>query len=215
MGGMTATSPSAWRLRRLFKRPVLFLGRLCASASIRPDSITYMSLLMAFLGLLALVLFHSGPYYGVFVFLTGLLDGVDGATARVSGRSSLHGAFIDSTVDKVAEVVLLVAVALAFSTQDILGVQVSVWVCVCLAGWLMTSYTRSRAENLGVADLDVGLGGRSERLFVLFIFSVVDWVLWGLVAVTVIGLFTAGYRVMHYGRSLRAQDSASRNERMT
>ncbi len=66
----------------------------------------------------------------------------------------------------------------------------------------MTSYTRARAEGLGVTDLDIGLGGRSERLLTLVIFSLFGLVLWGLVVVTIMGLCTAAYRLFHYKRQI-------------
>ena len=67
----------------------------------------------------------------------------------------------------------------------------------------MTSYTRARAEGLGVTDLDIGLGGRSERLLTLVIFSLFGLVLWGLVVVTIMGLCTAAYRLHHYKNQIQ------------
>ncbi|MFX1367203.1 MAG: cytochrome b6-f complex subunit PetG, partial [Promethearchaeota archaeon] len=62
--------------------------------------------------------------------------------------------------------------------------------------------TRSRAESLGVTDLDIGIGARSERLLTLVLFSLVNLLLWGLVVVTLMGLLTAAYRFYHYKREL-------------
>jgi phosphatidylglycerophosphate synthase len=182
------------------------MARPFIRAGVRPDTITYVSLLFAVIAWLVLLVFHLQVEYGVLVFIVGILDGLDGAVARGSSRSSRSGALTDSVVDKAAEVVLLTAIATAFPDDTILGLPTTIWVGLCISGWLLTSYTRSRAESLGVADLDVGLGGRSERLLILAVFSLVGFLLWGLVVSTLLGLLTAGYRFNHYKAELRKAD---------
>jgi phosphatidylglycerophosphate synthase len=166
---------------------------------------TYFSLLLSLLAALALDLTGSSILFGVFVFLTGLFDGVDGAIARLNETSSKRGAFTDSIVDKVAEMIILLSIEIAYPASEMFGISVSLWVLLCLFGWLMTSYTRARAEPLGVSDLDIGLGGRSERLLILVIFSVLNLLLLGLVIVTAIGLGTAAYRFYHYKQQLSSE----------
>jgi CDP-diacylglycerol--glycerol-3-phosphate 3-phosphatidyltransferase len=128
----------------------------------------------------------------------GFFDGVDGAIARSAGITSSAGALTDSVLDKVSEFTILSAIALAHPASLVLGLPVSIWVLVCLTGWLLTSYTRSRAESLGATDLDVGVGARSERLLTLVAFSLLMLILWGLVIVTLMGILTAAYRFYHY-----------------
>ncbi|MFX1560305.1 MAG: hypothetical protein ACFFBL_06940, partial [Promethearchaeota archaeon] len=79
------------------------------------------------------------------------------------------------------------------------------WVIFAMTGWLLTSYSRSRASSLGVMDLDIGLGGRSERLFTLVVFSCLNQLLWGLVVVSVLGVLTAGYRFYRYQSEIAHQ----------
>ncbi len=195
--------PSRFRLRRVFRGVVLAIARPLASRGVNPDAISYLTLLTAYAGGLLLLLFQHQPVFGVFVFLTGLFDGVDGAVARLSGRSSPMGPLLDSVVDKVAEVTLILFIALSLPEVVILGVSVPVWCVLCVSGWLLTSYTRCRAESLGVSDLDIGLGARSERLFTLFVFSVFWLLRWGLVVVTLLGIGTAAYRFRHYSEELQ------------
>ena len=165
---------------------------------VHPTAITYLTLLFAFLSLLVLILTANQLVYGVFVFLVGFFDGVDGAVARGTGKASVKGAFTDSFVDKISEALLLLAIPLAFPNTDLLGISVSLWAFLCFTGWLLTSYARARADSLGLEDLDIGLGARSERLFILCIFSLFFLLLIGLVVVTIIGLGTAIYRFVHY-----------------
>ena len=132
------------------------------------------------------------------MFLMGFFDGVDGAMARSAGVASRAGALTDSVLDKVSEFIVLTAIALAHPTSVVLGLPVSIWVLLCLTSWLLTSYTRARAESLGATDLDVGVGARSERLLTLVAFSLLMLLLVGLVIVTLMGILTAAYRYHHY-----------------
>jgi phosphatidylglycerophosphate synthase len=179
------------------------MARPFIRVGVRPDTITYFSLLFAIIAWLTLLVFHLPVEYGVLVFVVGILDGLDGAVARGSGRASKSGALTDSVVDKVAEIVLLIAIAMAYPEDTVLGLPVNIWVALCISGWLLTSYSRSRAEALGVTDLDIGLGGRSERLLILAVFCFVKFLFWGLVVSTFLGLFTAGYRFNHYKAELK------------
>jgi phosphatidylglycerophosphate synthase len=194
--------PSKFRVRRIFKRLVLWIARPLAKAGVRPNTITYVSLFLSFVAALLLPLTGIQFAFGIFVFLSGLFDGVDGAVARERNVASDIGAFTDSVVDKISEVLILGAIAVEYPGMTILGVPVELWVIIAISGWLLTSYTRSRAATLGVSDLDIGLGARSERLFILVVFSLVDQLLWGLVFVSVVGSLTAGYRFYSYQHEL-------------
>lgn len=191
-------SPSRYRLRKVFKGPVQRVAAPLIKRDVHPTSVTYLSLFFAFFALLTLLISQNQLLYGIFVFLVGFFDGVDGAVARGTGRASSKGAFTDSVVDKVSEALLLLAIPLSFPSTYIFGISLDIWAFLCLTGWLLTSYTRSRAASLGIADLDVGLGARSERLFMLFLFSLVYLLAIGLVVVTILGLGTALYRFSHY-----------------
>jgi archaetidylinositol phosphate synthase len=190
--------PSKFRVRRIFKGLVWWIARPLARAGARPKTITYVSLLLALLAALILNITGSSIVFGVLVFLSGVFDGVDGVVARERNLASDIGAFTDSVVDKVSEVLMLGSIAIEFSGTSFLSLRVEWWVLIAITGWLLTSYTRSRASSLGVTDLDIGLGARSERLFTLVVFSILNLMLWGLVVVSVMGVLTAGYRFYRY-----------------
>jgi phosphatidylglycerophosphate synthase len=194
--------PSRFRVRGIFKRIVQAIALPLARFGVRPDTITYFSLFLAMIAAFSLDLFGSQILFAILVFLAGLFDGVDGAISRLNNTASKEGALLDSIVDKVAEMVVLVSIGVAYPSTDILGLSVSLWIVLCVFGWLMTSYARARAEGLGISDLDIGLGGRSERLLTLVIFSLFGLLLWGLIIVTIMGLATAAYRVYHYKHQL-------------
>ena len=190
--------PSRFRVRRIFKGLVLLIARPLARAGVRPNTVTYFSLLLAFIAALLLNLTSSSILFGVVVFLSGFFDGVDGAVAREGNSASDTGAFTDSVIDKVSEVLFLGSIAIEYSNTIFLSLNVELWAIIAITGWLLTSYTRSRASSLGVTDLDIGLGARSERLFTLVVFSVLNQLLWGLVVVSVMGVLTAAYRFYKY-----------------
>jgi len=197
--------PSKFRVRRIFKGVVQWIAQPLARSGARPNSITYFSLLLAYLAALFLNLIGSAIIFGILVFFSGLFDGVDGAVARERKIESDIGAFTDSVIDKISEILILGSIALEYSGIYFLNLRVEIWVIISISGWLLTSYTRSRASSLGVSDLDIGLGGRSERLFTLVVFSVLDQLLWGLVVVSMLGILTAMYRFYKYREELTHQ----------
>jgi CDP-diacylglycerol--glycerol-3-phosphate 3-phosphatidyltransferase len=98
-------------------------------------------------------------------FIAGsVMDTLDGRYSRMSGKGTLFGAFLDSTLDRIEEGVVLAAVAWHFAE---LGDEVPAAACVLVVlGSLMVSYTRARAEALGV-ECTVGLATRPVRVVIL------------------------------------------------
>jgi CDP-diacylglycerol--glycerol-3-phosphate 3-phosphatidyltransferase len=104
-------------------------------------------------------------FLGGVVFIIGsVCDTLDGRYSRMSGKGTPFGAFLDSTLDRVEEGIVLTAVAAYFADH---GDQLAVAaVVVTVLGSLMVSYTRARAEALGV-ECKVGLATRAVRVTIL------------------------------------------------
>jgi CDP-diacylglycerol--glycerol-3-phosphate 3-phosphatidyltransferase len=104
-------------------------------------------------------------WLGAALFVLGsILDILDGALARSRGTGTPFGAFIDSTVDRIGEGFMLGAIALVLMREGReWGVALAF---AALAGSFLVSYTRARAEALGLRG-DVGLGSRAERVVVI------------------------------------------------
>jgi CDP-diacylglycerol--glycerol-3-phosphate 3-phosphatidyltransferase len=104
---------------------------------------------------------------GGIAFIVGsVMDTLDGRYARVSGKGTLFGAFLDSTLDRVEEGIVLTAVAFHFADN---GQSFAAAMCVVVVlGSLMVSYTRARAEALGV-ECKVGIATRPVRVVLLSI----------------------------------------------
>ncbi len=101
---------------------------------------------------------------GIAYIIGSICDMLDGRYSRMSGKGSPFGAFLDSTLDRVEEGVVLAAVAYNFAEQG-KGVEAAICAIAILAS-VMVSYTRARAEALGV-DCKVGIGSRATRVVIL------------------------------------------------
>ena len=98
---------------------------------------------------------------GIAFIIGSVMDTLDGRYSRMSGKGTLFGAFLDSTLDRIEEGVVITAVAWYFAEQ---GDNVAAAACVYVVlGSLMVSYTRARAEALGV-ECKVGLATRPVRV---------------------------------------------------
>jgi CDP-diacylglycerol---glycerol-3-phosphate 3-phosphatidyltransferase len=120
------------------------------------------------LNVVAAVLVYQDLYFlGGIAFIVGsVMDTLDGRYSRMSGKGSQFGAFLDSTLDRVSEGVVLAAVAAQFAEAgDDFAVAATV---IAVLASVMVSYTRARAEALGVTG-DVGIAPRAVRVVILSI----------------------------------------------
>ena len=173
------------RLRSRLGSTLSSVGSSFAKLEVSPTAWTAAGLVVS---LLAAWSYSTGGYSGEFlggvlILVSGWFDIVDGAVARVTGRTSKRGAFLDSTMDRVAEVALFVGIlmgAYAAPTAILLALSFS----------LLVSYTRAKGDALGVKLAGVGIGERSERLLILAISSLVGLVGWGVILVAAVAAFT-------------------------
>ena len=124
-----------------------------------------------FFGVVAGALFASGRMAagGWAVLLGGVADILDGRIARARGMASLRGAFLDSSLDRFAEVAAFVGLALWFRSSD----PALLAVVTALGGSLLVSYTRARGESVGVL-CKLGVMQRAERLMLLGFGGILD-----------------------------------------
>ena len=150
---------------------------------------------------------------GVAFIVGSIMDTLDGRYSRMSGKGTLFGAFLDSTLDRIEEGIVLAAIAAYFAD---LGDELAVAACVvAVVGSLMVSYTRARAEALGV-ECKGGLATRPVRVVLLSIglvfgagdlISNVDLLPASIYALTALTLFTVGQRVWHVRGELKALEA--------
>ena len=143
------------------------------------------------------------------VFVLGsLLDILDGALARAGGKTTPFGAFLDSTTDRVSEGFMLAAIAYVLARH-----HHPVFVAVAMAavaGSFLVSYTRARAEALGLRG-DVGIGSRAERVVVITAGLVLaPWGVlgWALVLLACTAWVTVVQRILHVRKQLMEAQSS-------
>lgn len=154
---------------------------------------------------------------GAFLGVTALFDVLDGTVARRTGRSTVFGAFYDSTLDRIADGFVLAGLTAFYAMNPVhrSGPMVIVGL-LGITGTFLVSYTRARAEALGL-DAKVGVMQRPERVTLLsapqalFGLALNGWVLAAIVVLlAVTAWITAFQRIAYVYRVTRAAESAER-----
>jgi archaetidylinositol phosphate synthase len=158
------------------------LGR--ALSFLSPNTWTAIGFLFSLIAGILFALFPSRPYLAALSILaSGILDVVDGAVARVTGKLSMAGSFNDSTLDRLAEVAIFAGIVSG-------GYISPIYVLLALSFSLLVSYTRAKGDSLGVVLSGIGIGERAERLIALVIFSLIGFVWLGVLVVLVLAAVT-------------------------
>jgi len=188
------------------------LERYLARRQFSPNVVTLLSFSFSAAGC---IFFHIGWMFlaGWVILFAGTMDILDGRVARSTGRVSRQGAFFDSVMDRYGEVLLFLGLAGRFRDSGLLYV-----ILLAMAGSLLVSYTRARAEGLGIS-CTVGIMQRPERVVFLgfgSIFSSIlhmlrgplsidagPYLMWAvLVFIAVLSNYTAVSRLVYVMREL-------------
>ncbi|MFQ5857727.1 MAG: CDP-alcohol phosphatidyltransferase family protein [Anaerolineae bacterium] len=187
------------RAREMTRGLLTDIAGVVARTGLTPSVLTWLG--FVFSAFTAWVLSHGAfRAGGALVLIAGLFDALDGSLARATNRVSAFGAFLDSTLDRLAEAVLYLGLLVFFAGQP--GSQQEIALTyLAIVGSLMVSYTRARAEGLGY-ECKVGLFTRFERVLVLslgLLFGQMRVALWILAA----GSFlTAFHRMWHVWKTV-------------
>jgi CDP-diacylglycerol--glycerol-3-phosphate 3-phosphatidyltransferase len=175
------------------------LGRPLLALRLRPNHLTVLGLGVSLLAALSFVRGREG-WGAVLLLLSGLFDVFDGTLARVSGQVTPFGAFLDSVIDRYSDLVVLAGILLLFmrrgrATEVVLTILV-------LIGTVMVSYTKARAQAIGV-ECEIGLMERAERQIVLIAGGLFDLMSPALWVLAVLVNLTAVHRILHTRRLTR------------
>jgi CDP-diacylglycerol--glycerol-3-phosphate 3-phosphatidyltransferase len=142
-------------------------------------------------------------WLGAALFVVGsILDILDGALARAGGKSTVFGAFLDSTTDRVGEGAMLAAIALVFARAG--NDTAVVFTIAAVAGSFLVPYVRAKAEALGLRG-DVGLGSRAERVVVItagLVFAPLGGLQWAIYVLAATSWVTVVQRILHVRKQL-------------
>ena len=147
--------------------------------------------------------YHAAVIGGVLLLISGFFDVVDGNVARVTKQTSKKGAFFDSSFDKISEVIIFGGIAFGNLANPF-------WCLVALGMSLLVSYTRARAELLGVELKGIGIGERAERLLILAIIGMIPispyqnqaGMNWAVIIVSIVAGITLVQRIVATSKEL-------------
>ena len=170
---------------------------ILAKTPIVPNTISWLGFLLS-VGAAALIIIGHPFAAGFVVLFAGFFDILDGALARSTNRITRFGGVLDSTLDRLAEGVVLLGVLVLYAKeQSVAGVLV---VGLALVGSLLVSYIRARAEGAGL-ECQVGFFSRAERVVVLslgLLLSQIDYALTTALSIIMVFSFvTVGQRLLY------------------
>ena len=182
------------------------LSRGLARANIHPHVLTVLGFLLS---LLAANFFRVGGFFwaGIFIILGGTCDILDGRLARDTGKGSAYGALFDSTIDRYSEIFIFLGLTWFYYDHSRSTVLV---ILLAVAGSMMVSYTRARAEGLGF-ECKVGILQRQHRIILLLGGALLGAIpgtrhaamLVAIWIIAILGNVTAVQRVAYIHRQLR------------
>jgi CDP-diacylglycerol--glycerol-3-phosphate 3-phosphatidyltransferase len=177
------------------------VARALLRAQVRPNQLTVLGLGVSCLAAYA----FSQEWLRVGALLltvAGLFDFFDGSLARLSGQETFFGAFLDSVVDRYSDLIVLVGIVVFYhQSGDRLGGLATL---VALVGTVMVSYTKARAQSIGVS-CEIGLMERPERLILLIAGGVFLALTPIMIVLAVFTHTTALQRIVYTRRMSRSQ----------
>jgi archaetidylinositol phosphate synthase len=181
---------------RLVLRVFPFLRR----TRLKPDSLTLMGVALSALAGAAFAA-HQEVVGAIIMLFSGFFDMADGVAARQQDLASPAGAFLDSSMDRIADLLVLSGIAVGLARgADAGGVALVCWAVIAS---VMTSYTRARAE-VHLETLDVGVMERAERHVVLILGALTGYLMTALWIVAIGATLTTVQRLVVARRRLKA-----------
>jgi archaetidylinositol phosphate synthase len=170
------------------------LARSLHRLGLKPNHVTLISFCCSLAAALSFVLVaeHSlkGIYAGILLLLSGLFDATDGVMARLYREESNFGAFLDSVLDRVSEIIVYWGLIYSKLVEWSVGL-------VAMSGSLMVSYARARAEQLGSEMKGVGIAERPERLLILAVAAFLGQLNAGVFLIALLSAITVLQRIKH------------------
>ena len=195
------------RIGTFIRGHLLALGRALAGMGLTANMLTIIGLALNAV-VAAIIAFDHPRVGGVLLLFASAFDMLDGAVARATGTTSKFGGFLDSTLDRYSESVVLGGVLIyLLNTAD--WKTGSLLVFASVVGSLMISYARARAEAIGV-KASVGLVARPERVILLAVCLIIAKPLWALWALAILTQITAITRIAHVWRLATAESATTK-----
>jgi archaetidylinositol phosphate synthase len=182
------------RLRPLLEK----IGKIFASTGLSPNFWTVIGLVFALASsvVYGLGIEHGLIFGGLLLLVSGFFDMVDGQVARVTGKMSQKGSYLDSMFDKIAEVAIFLGIMVGGYAEPYL-----VFLAITLS--LLVSYARAKSDAINVKLQGVGIGERAERLLAVAIIGIVGFMEMAVVIVVVIAAITLIQRMVVTAKNIK------------
>jgi CDP-diacylglycerol--glycerol-3-phosphate 3-phosphatidyltransferase len=184
------------KVRDVSRQPLEAVARILDKWGVTPNMMTYFGFVLT-AGVAVLAGLGEIRWAGVAYLVSAVGDAMDGTLARISGKGSRFGAFLDSTIDRFEESIVFLGLIIYYTHAG--GVYEIPLILVSTVGSLMVSYTRARAEAVGVS-CKVGFMTRIPRVAIMIVGMLLDQMLITLAILAVTSLFTALHRMYHVWR---------------
>jgi archaetidylinositol phosphate synthase len=178
-------------LRDTLKPALEKIGRGFASTGLSPNFWTAVGLGFA---ILSAIVYGMGVEFGLIIggillLVSGFFDMVDGQVARVTGKTSKKGSYMDSMFDKIAEVAIFFGILVGGYAEPYL-----VFLAITLS--LLVSYARAKSDIINVKLQGIGIGERAERLLVIAIIGIIGFMEYAVIIVVIIAGITLIQRMI-------------------
>ena len=185
-------------LRDTLKPALEKMGRGFASTGLSPNFWTVVGLGFA---LLSAIVYGLGIEFGliiggVLLLVSGFFDMVDGQVARVTGKTSKVGSYLDSMFDKIAETAIFLGILVGGYAEPYL-------VLLAITLSLLVSYARAKSDSLNVKLQGIGIGERAERLLVIAIIGIIGYMEPAVIIVVIIAGITLIQRMIFTAKNIK------------
>jgi archaetidylinositol phosphate synthase len=193
------------KLKKNVQNMLTLEARAAHSIGLTPNTVSLMGLALALSSAFAYAATQDPPLWILFATIlllaSGFCDALDGVIARIYQQTSVFGGFLDSLMDRYADAAVYAGVIVG-------GLCDPLWGLAALAGSIMVSYSRARAEAVEVKMESIGLAERAERMLILSTASIAA-IFWlpalniGIIVLAVLSNFTVLQRGLHVYNSLK------------
>jgi len=186
------------------------MARLLAKTKVTPNQTTWAAFGIALLSFVSFILGHN-IIAGILVQLSSIVNGIDGSLARLKGMTSEFGGFLDSVLDRYADILIVLGLILWSSSHETYS---GIWLAGLLAitGTICISYTRARISPNHRHLFDKGfksLASRDIRLFLIMLGAVIGQAYFCLIVIAVLTNVVVFYRLIYMYRYLGQKDNQS------
>jgi archaetidylinositol phosphate synthase len=196
------------RLKQKVQQMLTAEARAAHRIGLTPNMTSGIGLVLAFLSALAYAEWQNRPSYLLFatilLLLSGFCDALDGILARLYQQTTAFGGFLDSLLDRYADAFIYAGIIIG-------GLCDPLWGLIALTGSFLVSYSRARAEAVGIKMESVGLAERAERMIILAIASIIAivWLpvlYWSIILLAVLSNLTVLQRAIYAYKKLKMRN---------